>query len=100
MLAWKFQKGAKYLEIAVNGPLVVNSIELMVRGALDGVAIGHAMAVYVEDHIAMGRLVPLLKGWSPVQSSYYLRYCVNRAPSEPLKALIAFFKTQAGSPNQ
>jgi DNA-binding transcriptional LysR family regulator len=100
ILAWKFQKGAKNLEIAVNGPLVVNSIELMVRGALDGVAIGHAMAVYVEDHIAMGRLVPLLKGWSPVQSSYYLRYCVHRTPSEPLKALIAFFKTQVGSPNQ
>jgi len=94
-LAWEFQKGASNFEIAVNGPLVVNSMELMVRGALDGVGIGHAIEVYVEDHIATGRLVPLLKRWSPVPGSYYLRYCVHRKPSEPLKALIAFFKAQA-----
>jgi DNA-binding transcriptional LysR family regulator len=95
ILAWKFQKGANTVEIAVNGPLIVNSMELMVRGVLDGVAIGHAMEVYVEDHIAAGRLVPLLRGWSPVEGSYYLRYCVHRRPSEPLKALIAFFEAQA-----
>jgi DNA-binding transcriptional LysR family regulator len=94
ILAWKFQKGANNFEIPVNGPLIVNSMELMVRGALDGVAVCHAMDVHVEEHIAAGRLVPLLKSWSPTRDSYYLRYCADRKPSEPLKALIAFFKGQ------
>jgi DNA-binding transcriptional LysR family regulator len=70
ILAWNFQKGANTVEIAVSGLLIVNSMELMVRGVLDGVAIGHAMEAHVEDHIAAGDLVPLLRDWSPVHSSY------------------------------
>jgi DNA-binding transcriptional LysR family regulator len=96
MLAWKFQKGSNNVEIAVNGPLVVNSMELIVRAALDGVGICRVIESHVEDHIAAGRLVPLLKSWSPVRSSYYLRYSMRCEPSEPLKALVAFFGAQGG----
>jgi DNA-binding transcriptional LysR family regulator len=91
---WKFQKGEDRVEVAVNGPLVVNSMELMVRGALEGVAIGYTVEAHVADHIAAGRLIPLLQDWSHVQLGYYLQYCGHREPSDPLKALIAFFNAK------
>jgi DNA-binding transcriptional LysR family regulator len=91
---WKFQKGEDRVEVAVNGPLVVNSMELMVRGALEGIAIGYTVEDHVADHIAAGRLIPLLPDWSNVQLSYYLQYCAHREPSDPLKALIAYFNAQ------
>src|SRR5205814_4680174 len=34
---WEFDKGRRSLEVAVNGPLIVDDVELVVRAAIDGV---------------------------------------------------------------
>src|SRR5882724_2451780 len=33
---WEFDKGRKSLSVAVNGPLIVDDVEILVRAALDG----------------------------------------------------------------
>lgn len=91
-LAWEFERGKNKLEISVNGPLIVNSMDLLVRAALDGVGIGYTIKSYVSDHIAAGRLVPLLQDWSPAHHSYYLYYSGRGQLPVPLQTFIAFFK--------
>src|SRR5256885_16707300 len=36
---WEFDKGKQSLTVAVNGPLIVDDVEIMVRAALDGVGL-------------------------------------------------------------
>jgi len=35
---WEFDKGKKSLSVAVNGPLIVDDVEIVIRAAIDGVA--------------------------------------------------------------
>jgi DNA-binding transcriptional LysR family regulator len=36
---WEFEKGRKSLSVAVNGPLVVDDVEIVIRAALDGIGL-------------------------------------------------------------
>lgn len=92
VMVWEFEKGENKVEISAGGSLVVNSMELLVRAALDGIGIGYTLESYVADHIAAGRLVPLLVDWSPAQHTYYLYYTGKGHVSVPLKILIDFLR--------
>jgi DNA-binding transcriptional LysR family regulator len=97
IIDWEFQKGQSKVDVSVNGPLTVDNMELMVRAALEGVGIGYAMELHIADHIAAGRLVPLLLDWSVLHHSYYLYYSGRGHLPLPLTALIAFFRDSAAS---
>jgi DNA-binding transcriptional LysR family regulator len=89
---WAFERGKAKLEISVTGPLVCDSMDLVVRAALDGIGIGYTIESHVADHLAQGRLVPLLRDWSPAVHSYYLYYSGRGQLPVPLKALIDWFQ--------
>jgi hypothetical protein len=36
---WEFDKGTKSLSVAVNGPLIVDDVELVIRGAIEGIGL-------------------------------------------------------------
>lgn len=91
-LTWEFSKGKRRMEIAVQGTLVVNSMNLAVRGALDGIGITYTIDSYVGADIAAGRLIPLLTDWCPVLHSYYLYYPGRQQLPVPLKAFIQFLR--------
>lgn len=91
-IPWGFERGENKLEITVTGPLIVNNMDLMVRATLDGIGIGYTIEAYVADHIASGRLVPLLQDWSTAHHSYYLYYTGRGQIPIPLQTFIAFFK--------
>ncbi len=92
LFAWEFAKGKSKIEMAVNGSLVVNTMDLAVRAVLDGIGVGYTIESYVAAHIAAGRLVPLLADWSPGHHSYYLYYSGRRQLPVPLKVFIAFLR--------
>ena len=92
VVPWEFEKNKKKIEIAVDGPLIVNDIDLMVRAAKDGVGIGYAVEAYIEEEIRQGLLVPLLRDWSPPSHSYYLYYAGRHQLSAPLRAFIQFLR--------
>jgi DNA-binding transcriptional LysR family regulator len=91
-LPWEFAKGKNKYEMSVSGTLTVNSMDLVVRAALDGVGIGYTIESYVAPHIASGRLVPLLVDWSSEHHSYYLYYPGRRQLPVPLKVFTAFLR--------
>lgn len=91
-LPWEFAKGRNKLEISVQGPLIVDSIELMARAALDGIGIGYTLEMHVKEHLMSGQLVAVLRDWSPLVHSYYLYYSGRGQLPVPLKALIKFFQ--------
>lgn len=92
MLAWEFEKNRQKVEIDVDGPLVVNDVDLMVQAACDGVGVGYVVEAHVMDQLERGRLVPLLRDWSPAHHSYYLYYASRHQMSAPLRAFILFLR--------
>jgi DNA-binding transcriptional LysR family regulator len=97
IISWEFEKGKNKVETSLNATLIVNNMALLVRAALDGIGIAYAVESHVARHIAEGRLVPLLKEWSPAQHSYYLYYSGRGHLPVPLKALIDFFRQHNGA---
>ena len=75
---------------SVSGSLIVNSMNLMVQAARDGIGIGYAIESYVARDIAAGRLMPLLADWSPRHHSYYLYYSGRSQLPVPLATFIEF----------
>ena len=94
---WVFERGKNKLEISVNGPLVCDSIDLVERAALNGIGIGYTVESHVAEHLTSGRLIALLRDWSPAVHSYYLYYSDRGQVPAPLKALIDWF--QRGQPD-
>jgi DNA-binding transcriptional LysR family regulator len=89
---WEFARGKRTLHLSVNGALVTNNMELVLRAVLDGVGVGYTIESYVAAELAQQRLVPLLTDWSPQHQSYYLYYSGRRQLPVPLKAFIAFLR--------
>ena len=92
LLTWGFEKNKKKIEIAVSGPLIVNSVDLMVNATRDGIGIGYMAEAYMSRDIADGHLVPMLTDWSPSYDSWYLYYAGRQHLSAPLKAFIHFLR--------
>jgi DNA-binding transcriptional LysR family regulator len=92
LVVWEFAKGRNKIEMSVNGSLIVNRMDLMVRAVLDGIGIGYTIESHVAAHIAQGRIVPLLTDWSAGLHSYYLYYSGRRHLPAPLKVFVAFLR--------
>ena len=89
---WTFVHKGRPQEVAVDGTLVVNDFNLVVRAALDGVGIGFVPPHYVGDHVADGRLISLLERWVPRYSGFFLYYSSRRQIPGTLRALIKHLK--------
>src|SRR5437763_12519635 len=47
---WEFEKGKKSLSVAVSGPLIVDDLDLVIRGATDGVGLAYMAEQDVTPH--------------------------------------------------
>src|SRR5260221_61174 len=56
---WEFDKDQQSLTVAVNGPLVVDDVELMIRAAIDGTG----LAFMSDDRAGSGTLYPGARKW-------------------------------------
>jgi DNA-binding transcriptional LysR family regulator len=90
IVPWEFRKGKNEIEIQVNGPLIVNDPDLMVKATRDGIGIGYMVESYIAKEIQDGHLVLMLTDWSPIYHSYYLYYANRHQPPAPLKVFIEF----------
>jgi DNA-binding transcriptional LysR family regulator len=89
---WEFEKKGKKLRVAVDGSLIVNEIDLVIRAALDGAGVAYLLRDYVDRDIAAGTLIPLLDDWSPCLSGFYLYHLSRRQLPAPLQIFIDFIK--------
>ncbi len=85
---WEFDKGRKSVAVAVNGPLIVDDVEIMIRAAVDGVGLAFALEEHVQSPLANGTLVRVLEDWCPPFAGYFLYYPSRRQQPAALSALI------------
>ncbi|MCA8274778.1 LysR family transcriptional regulator [Burkholderia sp. AU30280] len=86
--AWEFERAEQALTITAGGPLVFDDDEMMVRAALDGAGLAYVYEAYAEAFITTGRLVPVLRDWSPKPSRFFLYYPSLRQMPPALRAFI------------
>ncbi len=80
----------------MEGPVIVDEPEVLVRAAMDGAGIAYLFEQQVAAGLADGRLLPLLDAWTPPFPGFYLYYPANRQMPRPLRAFIDFVRQQAG----
>src|SRR5205823_1644557 len=85
---WELDKGKQSLTVAVNGPLIVDDVEVMVRAAVDGVGLAFMSEERAAPHLANGELVRVLEDWCPPFPGFFLYYPRQRQLSAALSALI------------
>lgn len=85
---WEFDKGKQSLNVAVNGPLIVDDTELVIRAALDGVGLAFIAEQHAEPHLSNGEFVRVLQDWCPPFAGYFLYYPSRRQQPGALSALI------------
>ncbi|MFY1827193.1 LysR substrate-binding domain-containing protein [Myxococcus fulvus] len=94
MYRWEFSDKGRDLTVAVEGRLVVNDNELMIRGALDGVGLAYVMEHTVERELADKRLVRVLANYCPPFPGLFLYYPSRAQLPLKLRALVDFLRAR------
>jgi DNA-binding transcriptional LysR family regulator len=85
---WEFDKGKQSLAVAVDGPLVVDDVQLLIRAAIDGVGVTFLMEEHAAPYLATGQLVRVLEDWCEPFAGYFLYHPSRRQQPPALSALI------------
>jgi DNA-binding transcriptional LysR family regulator len=85
---WEFDKGKKSLSVAVNGPLILDDVEIMIRAAIDGVGLAFMSEEHAAQHLRSGALVRVLEDWCQPFPGFFLYYPSRRQQPAALSALI------------
>jgi DNA-binding transcriptional LysR family regulator len=85
---WEFEKGKQSFAVAVNGPLVVDDVGLVIRAALDGVGLAYLGEDRAARHFERGSLVRVLEQWCQPFPGFFLYYPSRRQQAAALSALI------------
>lgn len=85
---WEFEKGRKSLSVAVNGPLIVDDVELIIGAALDGIGLAFIGDYKVEQHLSKGTLIRVLDDWCQPFPGFFLYYPSRKQQPAALAALI------------
>jgi DNA-binding transcriptional LysR family regulator len=87
LYAWEFQKGARKLQVRVEGQLTFNSTPIMLGAAIEGLGLAFVLEDQAQAHVADGRLLRVLADWCRPFSGYHLYY-PNRRQHSPAFALL------------
>ncbi|MFZ6044503.1 LysR family transcriptional regulator [Pseudomonas sp. CR3202] len=87
---WQFLIGREWRSIAVRPRLIANNGEVLVQAALDGLGLVSLPRFLLEESLASGRLVEVLRGF-PLPSSHIYAVCPpgRRLPAK-VRAFIDF----------
>ena len=85
-------------KIAVHGAVTVNSSELALRAAIDGLGLAFINDTVAEPFLRSGQLVTVLQNWSPSFDGYYLTIPGAGRCLLPLRALIDMLRAQRTRP--
>jgi DNA-binding transcriptional LysR family regulator len=87
LLEWPLERNGKSLRVSVQGQVMVNSPELAVRAAVDGLGIACTVEGLAELYLRSGQLIRVLEDWSPSFEGLVLYYH-GRQVSAALRAFI------------
>ncbi|TPN39283.1 LysR family transcriptional regulator [Mesorhizobium sp. B2-3-3] len=78
---WRLMRGGRETRVKVDGPLVFNTIDLILDAALDGHGLAYLPLDQVQHHLDGGRLVRVLSRFTPDLPGYHLYYPHRRHAS-------------------
>ncbi|TIX69200.1 MAG: LysR family transcriptional regulator [Mesorhizobium sp.] len=90
---WEFEKDGEEIELAVQGPLILDEDHLIANAAIDGAGLAFVFEDYVRDGIADGKLIRVLEDWCPPFNGFFVYYPSRRQMRPSLRAFVDFFKT-------
>ena len=96
---WELDRGKESLTVAVDGPLIVDDVELIIRAAIDGVGLAFMAEETAAPYLASGALVRVLEDWCPPYPGFFLYYPSQRQLPAALSALIETLRVRARSPS-
>lgn len=85
---WEFEKGRKSRSVAVNGPLIVDDVEVVIRAALDGIGLAYGGEDKVDHYLASGALIRVQEDWRQPFPGFFIYYPSRRQQPAALSALI------------
>lgn len=85
---WAFAKDGRAVSVAVEPAFVTDSVEMLVRSALDGVGMAYVLADPVGPHLASGALVRVLEDWSTTLEGNFLYYPSRRQMTPALRVVV------------
>lgn len=97
---WKLQSGTEQVEVAVEGPCIVNDLRVLATVVAGGAGIGLLPPALVESLLSNGALVRILEGWGNPVSGLYLYHPSSRQVPAALRAFINFMRDRKTSPDE
>lgn len=91
---WEFERAGEVVRVSPNGPLIANSIALLMRAALEGLGFHSTFDGYAAPHLASGRLVAVLADWCEPFPGPFLYYPSRRTLPSPLRAFVDFVQAR------
>lgn len=91
-LPWSFEKRGRSLEIAVEGPITLDTSALMVAAALGDVGLAWVPDWQAKAHLDRGALASVLEDWSPAFPGLCFYYPPHRHSSAGLRAFVAMVR--------
>jgi DNA-binding transcriptional LysR family regulator len=98
--AWRFRRAANdqaEITVRVRGPLYTNNGEALAAAALSGAGIVQLPSFIVGDHIAAGRLRPVLEQYEPAPLALHAVYPSRRHLSAKVRSFIDFLAARFGT---
>jgi DNA-binding transcriptional LysR family regulator len=95
---WPLAKHGQSKRIAVGGRLTVNTQDLALRAAVDGLGIAYAANAFAEPFLRWGQLISVLADWSPTIEGLYLYYPGRRQVPAALRALADMIRSAGVRP--
>lgn len=92
---WEFEKGRRSLAVSVNGPLVVDDLELVTSASVEGVGLAYMSEEHAAEYLASGALVAVLEDWCQPYPGFFLYYPSRRHQPAALTALIETLRVRA-----
>jgi DNA-binding transcriptional LysR family regulator len=86
---WEFEKGKRSVSVAVAGSLIVDDLELVIRGAVEGMGLAYVSEHDITHYLANGRLFSVLQDWCQPYPGFFLYYPSRRQKTAALSALVS-----------
>ncbi|MDC0674222.1 LysR family transcriptional regulator [Nannocystis radixulma] len=91
---WEFTDKGRDISLAVDGRLVTNEYDVMVRAALDGVGLAYLLENSVTEALVDKRLVRVLTPYCPPFPGLFLYYPSRTQVPPKLRALVEFLRAR------
>ncbi len=99
LFRWKFEKDGEAVQIDVQGSMTLDESSLVSIAARNGVGLGYVMEADVRADIEAGRLVRVLKDWTPSLAPLALYYPGRKNPPAAFTAFIQAAREFASAQN-